>query len=284
MQVSIVTTMDASELLGALSDRTVCGGWHDGAVLHLYWPARHWQESKSRQLREMMVALEGAGDPKITVTTVSDEDWNAKWAESVESISVGNRIHIRPSWKPISIDPETIDIILDPKQAFGTGHHATTQLLIEWLESVVHGGERIVDIGTGSGLLAMVALRLGAATALGIDNDPIAIECARSYASLNGFGPELELRVEHIGPPTLQSQEQFDIIVANIDGNTFRSHASDILSMMNKGGRLYISGLLEEDEQEISTLFLRHGALPLGSRMKDGWVALGFHVRMNLKK
>ena len=81
-----------------------------------------------------------------------------------------------------------IEIILDPKQAFGTGHHATTCMLLEWLEGdVIHGGETVLDVGTGGGLLAMVALRLGAVQAVGIDPDPEAIDCAHEYASVNGF-------------------------------------------------------------------------------------------------
>ena len=94
-------------------------------------------------------------------------------------------------------DPEFsgIELVIDPRRAFGTGYHATTQLVVEWLEAHVRGGGVVLDVGTGSGILAMTAIRLGAASALGVDNDPVAVECAREYAVLNGFGPELELRV-----------------------------------------------------------------------------------------
>ena len=108
--------------------------------------------------------------------------------ESVRPIRIGRRIVIRPSWEPVALQAQDIEIVLDPKQAFGTGHHATTRMLLEWLEDLIHGGEFVLDVGTGSGILAMVALRLGAASALGVECDPVAVDCARDYARENGFG------------------------------------------------------------------------------------------------
>ena len=111
-----------------------------------------------------------------------------------------------------------IEIILDPKQAFGTGHHATTHLLLEWLEEIREwNGCRVLDVGTGSGILSMVALRLGALSALGIDLDPVAIDCAKGYALTNGFTNELDLRCCRIQELV---SDTFEIIVANIDRKT----------------------------------------------------------------
>lgn len=276
VRVSIRAMIDAGELLGALGDTSVSGGWQEDGLIHLYWSKAQWKDAHCHHIQKMLCALAGPTEHNLTVTHIPYEDWNAKWAESVEPIRVGERIIIRPSWKSVEVDPRTIDIVLDPQQAFGTGHHATTQLLIEWLETAICGGEQILDIGTGSGLLAMVALRLGASTAIGIDYDPIAIDCARSYASLNGFGRELDLRVESIEHSSLQTQEQFDMIVANLDGNAFRSCAHVIIPKLIHGGRLYISGILEEDELEISALFSQSGSVLLDNRRRDGWVAMGF--------
>ena len=129
----------------------------------------------------------------MSVNSVPWEDWNARWAAAVKPIHIGQQIVIRPSWEKVALPPNRIELIIDPKHAFGTGHHATTQFLIEWLEDLIQGGETVLDVGTGSGILAITALRLGAVSVLGIDNDPVAIECARTYASLNGFQDELAL-------------------------------------------------------------------------------------------
>lgn len=260
------------------------GGWQEDGVIHLFWPESLWKEEHRDHIQNTMRSLEGHADHKITVTYVPHIDWNAKWAKSVDPIRVGHRIVIRPSWMQVDVTPDSIEIILDPQQAFGTGHHATTQLLIEWLESAIKGGERLLDIGTGSGILAMVALRLGASMAVGIDHDPVALDCARSYALLNGFGSELEFRVESIENSSLQSPDQFDMIVANIDGNTFRGCAHLIPSMLKDGGRLYISGILVEDEQEMAALFSEDGCVLLEVRKRDGGVAMGFQFRGFRKK
>ena len=128
----------------------------------------------------------------------------------------------------------SLEIILDPKQAFGTGHHATTRMLLEWLEDRIQGGEAVLDVGAGSGILAMVALRLGARSAIGVELDPVAVACARDYAVENHFGPELTwvcgtLRdVPHPVTP--------DLVLANLDRQTLLLLAEELAVYGAKGG------------------------------------------------
>jgi ribosomal protein L11 methyltransferase len=132
--------------------------------MRLYWPSQHWTSDHLAHLRQTLRRLmeQGVAEPDIVVHSLPDQDWNRQWAQSVKPLRVGKRIIIRPSWERMEPIEEQIEIVLDPKQAFGTGHHATTSLLLEWLEEDIRGGESVLDVGTGSGLLAMVALRLGA--------------------------------------------------------------------------------------------------------------------------
>ena len=187
IDVQVQSSMDAGELAGLLNDPWMMGVWQEDGMIHLYWPHERWT-SETRQDLTAVVQRFGVDAASIAVHSVPHEDWNAAWARSVKPLRVGQRIVIRPSWETAALKAGDVELVLDPKQAFGTGHHATTQLLLEWLEAHIHGGESVLDVGTGSGILAMVALRLGAASAWGIDHDPVAVECAHGYAIENGFG------------------------------------------------------------------------------------------------
>jgi ribosomal protein L11 methyltransferase len=185
-------------------------------------------------------------------------------------IRIGKKVGIRQSWNRAG-DPPPIELTIDPKRAFGTGFHASTQLLVEMLEDEIAGGERVLDVGTGSGILAMVALRLGAGCATGIDADPEAIECAIEYASLNGFGPELELRVASAAE---LGSGIFDIVLANLDRNTVLANAAILCRAAGGAGRLLISGLLHDDWPDVAAALAEAGAAAIETRQREEWIAL----------
>ena len=169
-----------------------------------------------------------------------------------------------------------IEIVLDPKQAFGTGHHATTHLLLEWLEEMsALKDSRVLDVGTGSGILSMVALRLGALSALGIDSDAVAIDCAKDYAMANGFTEDLDLRACRIDELANQS---FEVIVANIDRNTILEILPGFSRLRSSGTQLFLSGLLEEDGFDVAEQLTSHGWAQQAIRAREGWIALQFGV------
>lgn len=297
IEVRWAGSADAGEVLGLLNDPAVAGAWQENGVIHLYWPSARWSPDALAALKQALGRLGDAG-AVITVDRLPGQDWNEQWAQSVKPIRIGRRIVIRPSWERAELTPGDVELILDPKQAFGTGHHATTALLIEWLETIVRGGERVLDVGTGSGILAMVALRLGATTALGIDNDPVAIECAREYAAANGFGPELELKVatlddistvpvdaatvpKHRSASILSKPRQggrgsrrIDLVLANLDRNTLLASARLFEPYLTRGARVLVSGILPEDRVEIVGAFASVGGVVAGSAEREGWLAL----------
>lgn len=270
VDVQIRYTLDVGELLGLLDDSAVQGAWQDGHTVHLYWPHHSWSSDHLTRLRQALQRLDmGQRVPDILVQSLPNRDWKRQWAESVKPLRVGRRIVIRPNWETVEARNDQIEIILDPKQAFGTGHHPTTRMLLEWLEDLIQGGESMLDVGTGSGLLAMVALRLGANRAIGIDTDPVAIECAREYAVSNRFGSELSL---HCG--TVTSQSPFDLVCANLDRQTLLQLADQLARCT--GQRLLVSGLLLEQRQEIIEVFARVDLYPGRERERDGWLAIEF--------
>ena len=274
MAMTIHTMVNVSEIVGLLDDATLLGSWETEGSVHLYWPIEAWSEEKPQNLTAVLQQLgDDGGAATITTSMFPEEDWNAQWASQVTPVWIGRRILIRPSWETVEIFSDTIEFILDPKQAFGTGHHATTQLLIEWLEDCIQGGERVLDVGTGSGILAMVALRLGAKFALGIDNDSVAIDCANEYAKANGFGDELELHTLTL--KELQS-EPFHLIVANLDRRTLLDQVGQFRRVNSEGAFLLLSGILQDDQDEIVGLYEPSGWKLVDVREREGWLALGF--------
>jgi ribosomal protein L11 methyltransferase len=267
IEVQIRCSLDAGELVAVLDDPALTGAWQDGETIHLYWPVNTWFPEHLMLLRQTLHRLTDEEDLEIVVQSLPDQDWNGQWARSVKPLRVGARIVIRPSWEPAAPVVNQIEIVLDPKQAFGTGHHATTSLLLEWLEDDIRGSESVLDVGTGSGLLAMVALRLGAARALAIDHDPQAIDCAIEYAGVNGFGDELTLRCG-----TLEADGRYDLVLANLDRRTLLDLAQPLAD--STGRTLLVSGVLTEQRDEILSAFADAGLYPGRQRERDGWLAI----------
>ncbi|MCS6291049.1 MAG: 50S ribosomal protein L11 methyltransferase [Nitrospira sp.] len=274
IQVDVQTSLDAGELLGVLNDPDVTGAWQEQDCIHLYWPAARCGPDTWQGLRLALARLdhpEPAG--AMTINRLADRDWNAQWSRLVEPTRVG-RVVIRPSWKAVALNPDDIELIIDPKQAFGTGHHATTQLLIEWLQEVVTPTDCVLDVGTGSGVLAMVALRLGAAEAVGEDFDPVAIECARDYAQVNGFDARLTLAVEYAQRQKSHDGFEPTLVLANLDRQTLLNAAGTFCGYAAGGARLLLSGLLADQRAEIEAAYAGHGVYVRASRERDGWIAL----------
>ncbi len=272
-QVQIPACVDGAELSGLLSCPDFLGVWEEDGVLKIYWQGN--KQSILQKIREALDQLHVDMSVSVTqVQAVIAQDWNAQWAASVKPIRIGQRVGIRPSWKSMELPEDGIEIVLDPRQAFGTGHHATTYLLIEWLEDVFElQGCRVLDVGTGSGILSMVALRLGALSALGIDYDPVAIDCAKDYAVVNGFTNELDLRACLTSDLVDQS---FDIIVANIDRKTILDITPEFSRFRASTTQLFLSGLLEDDATDIVAAFKNHGWERQAIREREGWIALQF--------
>ena len=275
IQITIPSCVDGAELSGLLACAEFLGLWEQDGALLIYWQGNEGNilQEIQRALAQLDVTIP---DTSIHLERVTQQDWNAQWAASVQPIRIGRRIGIRPSWTTMELPENGIEIVLDPKQAFGTGHHATTHLLIEWLEnlSCLTGG-RVLDVGTGSGILSMVAIRLGALSALGIDHDVVAIDCAKEYAEVNGFTKELELRSCRINE---LADQTFEVIVANIDRKTIVEISPEFSRFRSSATQLFLSGLLKEDEADIVKQCTNQGWTQETIREREGWIALQFCV------
>ncbi|CAN7039113.1 hypothetical protein IGI04_005631 [Brassica rapa subsp. trilocularis] len=185
--------------------------------------------------------------PKFKVELGDEQDWVTKNQESFQPVEIAERLWIVPEWisPPVA---EGVNIILNPGLAFGTGEHPTTKLCLLLLQSLIKGGEAFLDYGTGSGILAIAALKFGAASSAGVDIDPLAIKSASHNAALNNIPPEkLELHLAPSDNREMQlGKEQFDVIIANILLNPVMELADHILSFAKPGAAIGISGILSE--------------------------------------
>ena len=202
---------------------------------------------------------------KAAIARIEDTDWVALTQRQFKPIQVGERLWIVPTWHAPP-DPGAVNVILDPGAAFGTGSHPTTRLCLAWLERHVRVGDKLLDYGCGSGILAIAALKLGAQRAAGVDVDPIALETARYNSESNGVC--LETLDANAAPPFAA-----DITVANILANPLRMLAPLIASHTRAGGTIVLSGILEDQVAAVSAAYAPWTRLEVAER-DSGWVLL----------
>jgi ribosomal protein L11 methyltransferase len=224
-----------------------------------------WFEARA-SADEAALAL-GGGE----VAEVADEDWGEAWKKGLGPMRIG-RAFVRPSWVEAAVPPGMAEVVLDPGMAFGTGTHPTTSLCLAALSDLLAArpGAAVLDVGTGSGLLAIAARRLGAGRVAGNDNDPVAVEVARENAARNGV--EVALTVE----PLAAIPGRFELVVANILANTLVELAPAIAAKVAPGGALLLSGILGPQEDEVRDAYLAAGLRPLpgGDRREGEWSLL----------
>ena len=205
------------------------------------------------------------------VAEIPDQDWGETWKKGLAPMTIG-RAFVRPSWIDVPVPAGLAEIVLDPGMAFGTGTHPTTSLCLAALSDLLAArpGARVLDVGTGSGLLAIAASKLGAGQVAGNDNDPIAVRVARENAALNGVALHFDERdvAAQAGP--------FDLVLANILANTLVALAPAIAAQLAPGGVVLLSGILTPQEDEVRAAYLAAGLRPLpgGDRRQDEWSLL----------
>ena len=181
-------------------------------------------------------------------------------------MEIGSRLAVVPSWQ--QYDTDRVKLILDPGLAFGTGGHETTSLCLEALDEQVRGGERVLDIGTGSGILAIAALKLGAGSAEGVDIDPVAVRTAGENAALNGVADKLTVLV---GDLSDKASGRYDIITANIVANAIISLAPAVPGLMAENATFIASGIIDSRKDEVIAALEAAGLTVQEVKEKRGW-------------
>ncbi|MFC5076281.1 Ribosomal protein L11 methyltransferase [Vibrio thalassae] len=181
------------------------------------------------------------------VEQLEDKDWEREWMENFHPMKFGERLWICPSWRDVP-EPDAVNVMLDPGLAFGTGTHPTTALCLEWLESLDLAGKTVIDFGCGSGILAIAAIKLGAAKVIGIDIDPQALTASKDNAERNGVADQLELFLPQNQPEGLIA----DVVVANILAGPLRDLSGVIKGLVKEGGQLAMSGVLDTQAEDVA--------------------------------
>jgi len=210
----------------------------------------------------------------VRTRVVHEEDWAAAWKAHFPVLRVGRRLVIRPTWRRHHRQPDDVVLALDPGMAFGTGLHPTTRLCLAALESAadrgVVDGARVLDVGCGSGILAIAAIRLGAARALGVDTDPIAVEATMANARRNRVTRRVAARAGSVP----SGESPFDVILANLIAGVLVPLARPLHDELRPGGLLLASGIFIDREAEVRDAFETAGLRVIG-RSEDGdWVAI----------
>ena len=236
----------------------------DTVIIHIYLEPG---ASPVEMLDLIAARMEAAGIAYAVETEgVEQEDWQNGWRKYYHPMDIGSRLAIVPSWQ--EYDTDRVKLILDPGLAFGTGGHETTSLCLEALDQRVRGGERVLDIGTGSGILAIAALKLGAASAEGVDIDPVAVRTAGENAALNGVADKLTVLV---GDLSDKASGKYDIITANIVANAIISLAPSVPGLMAEGAAFIASGIIDSRKDEVIAALEKAGLSVQEVKEKRGW-------------
>lgn len=212
----------------------------------------------------------------MSLDNLADEDWENNWKQYYKPLEIGERLLVVPKWE--QADPgERIPLFLDPGLTFGTGDHATTRLCLTALEKTIHGGERVLDLGCGSGILSIAALRLGAVSAQAVDIDRMCLDVAYENAALNHIGRDAyTVRVgDVLTDGTLRAElgGGYDVVLANIVADVIIALAPMVRSFLKPGGRFLCSGIIDSRAEEVAGRLRQAGLELLETREQKGWYA-----------
>ena len=210
---------------------------------------------------------------ELRVRPVVDQDWQNAWKAHFDLLKVGQHLVVKPSWIAYEPGPEDVVVELDPGIAFGTGYHPTTYTSLEALERLVKPGARLLDLGTGSGILTIAAIELGASHVIALDIDPQAVRAARQNFRRLGIHRQVSLVEGTLPNPRVQAG-QFDLAVANISAKAVRERAPFILSALKQEGLLIAGGMMATQRQEVYDTLSDLGLSQIEVISREDWVTL----------
>jgi ribosomal protein L11 methyltransferase len=209
----------------------------------------------------------------ISSSEVENQNWNEKWEKQLRVIEISENVVVKPSFRDYNNDKKKLVVEIDPKMSFGTGEHQTTKIMVGFIEKYLTGNERILDVGSGTAILSIVAVKLGAKSAIAFDIDEWSFLNGKENVERNGLSGIIDIRLGEIGtiPET-----NFDIVLANINTHIILSVQNELFAKVKKNGKLFLSGLLNSDEEKLINTFTEMGLTHIETKQIDDWSGLVF--------
>ena len=209
----------------------------------------------------------------ISSSEVENQNWNEKWEKQLRVIEISENVVVKPSFRDYNNDKKKLVVEIDPKMSFGTGGHQTTKIMVGFIEKYLTGNERILDAGSGTAILSIVAVKLGAKSAIAFDIDEWSFLNGIENVERNGLSGIIDIRLGEIGtiPET-----NFDIVLANINTHIILSVQNELFAKVKKNGKLFLSGLLNSDEEKLINTFTEMGLTHIETKQIDDWSGLVF--------
>ena len=228
-----------------------------------------FNDSNRENIEQMIASLPGA--KFVEFSDVAEQNWNETWEATIQPQSIGN-FFVRPTWSLKEPGKNQILLEIDPKMSFGTGYHATTRLMLRQLSKPTCEEKRVLDAGTGTGILAIAACKLGASRAIGFDYDPLCEINATENALINNIDSRLTIRLG--GFETVENEDPFDLILANINRNVILEFLEQMISSLHEHGKLCLSGLLITDEEIVMQRLEAYPVSVTDKQTEDEWMLL----------
>ncbi len=258
-------------LIALLAQAGFTGFAEEPATLEAYIPSQRWTPESAEVLRGLLRRAELASVRMAAPLTVADRDWNEEWERSVQPIRVTERITVTPSWHRSRVTAEGTVIVIDPKMSFGTGYHETTRLMLRLMERHTPQGGSVLDVGTGTGILAIAAVLLGAGRALGVDTDEWSAVNGMENVRRNALVGSVEIRQ---GSIEVVPGGSFKMVLANIHKSVILEILDELVGRLTAEGILILSGLLREDEEAVGVALSRRSYRIVDSEREGEWIGL----------
>ncbi len=271
LQIEDYSDIDLKTCYGDLIDESILNADKTVASVSVYLPADSGTADTVSFLKGRFADL--GIDARLTISGVCEEDWANSWKAYYKPIEIGEKIVIVPAWEKYDAPAGKLVVRMDPGMAFGTGSHETTRLVIGLLEKYVRGGERVLDVGCGSGILAICAAKLGAKECKAYDIDPVAVKVARENVKDSGLC-NVECDVSDLLRGVDRTGGTYDVICANIVADIIIRMTPDIGVHMGENSVILASGIITERANDVVECFEKHGLRIVEKAEENGWCAL----------